>query len=149
MREFIWYRELALSHKLEQMRRVRMLEKQAAWKEDGCFDSIDIIAEMHEQTLRRLHAGFDLKPLYNGLYNPRWPPNPIEFTLEMSVEVDILGMEVLFAQLPTPPQYLFSVTVACGRYVVGRTRSAARCNATNKAGGNLPFSSRCQCFLAC
>ena len=44
-----------------------MLEKQAVWKREGGFDRIEIIAEMHKQTLRRLHAGFDSKPLYTGL----------------------------------------------------------------------------------
>ena len=34
MRELIRARELASSHKLEQMRRVRMLEEQAAWKRE-------------------------------------------------------------------------------------------------------------------
>jgi hypothetical protein len=71
VREFVRDRELASSHKLEQMRRVRVLEKQAAWKREGGFDIIEIIAEMHEHILRRLHAGFDSEPLCTGLYNPR------------------------------------------------------------------------------
>ena len=74
VREFVRERELASSHKLKQMRRVHMLEKQAAWDREGGFDRIKIIAEMYEQTLRRLHAGFYSEPLYTGLYNPRWPP---------------------------------------------------------------------------
>ena len=62
MRELIWDRELASLHQLEKVRHVRMLEKQAAWKREGGFDRIEIIAEMYEKTLRRLHAGFDSKP---------------------------------------------------------------------------------------
>ena len=69
-------RELAASHLLEQMRRVRMLEKQAAWEREGGFDRIEITAQRHEDTLRRLHAGFDLELFYTGLYYPRRPPTP-------------------------------------------------------------------------
>ena len=65
--EHIRVRELALSHRLERMQCLRMLEEQKAWKREGGFDRIEIIAEMHAQ---RLHAGFDLKPLCTGLYNP-------------------------------------------------------------------------------
>ena len=78
-------RELAASHKLEKIRRVRMLGKKPVWKRKGGFDRIEIIAEIHEQTLRRLHEGFDSEPLYIGLYNPRRPPTPEEFTLNMNV----------------------------------------------------------------
>ena len=105
MRELIWVRELASSHQLEQMRCVRMLEKQATWKREGNFDRIEIIAEIHEQTLRRPHAGFDLELLYTGLYNPRWLHNLQTSMLEMNVEVEILRLEILFSQPPTPPQY--------------------------------------------
>ena len=63
VRKLIRVRERAALHKLEQMRRVRMLEKQAACKREGGFDRIEVTAEVHEQTLRCLHAGFDLEPL--------------------------------------------------------------------------------------
>ena len=56
------------------MRRVRMLEKQAAWKREGGFDRIKTITQMHEETRRRSYAGFDPGPFYTGLYNPRRPP---------------------------------------------------------------------------
>ena len=69
VRELIRVRELASSHKLERIRRVRMLEKQAVRKKGSGFDKIEIIAKMHEQTLRRLHAGFDSEPVYTKLYN--------------------------------------------------------------------------------
>ena len=87
VRKLIQVRELAASHKLEQMQGVRMLEKQAAWKRDGGFDKIEVIAKMHEQTLRCLHAGFDSECFNTGLYNPRRPFIPQEFTLDMNVEV--------------------------------------------------------------
>ena len=47
VRKLVRVRELAASHKLEQLRRVRMLEKQAVWKKEGGFDSIEVIAEIH------------------------------------------------------------------------------------------------------
>ena len=98
--ELIRVRELASLHKLEQMRRVQMLGKHATWKREGGFDRIEIIVEIHEHTLRRLHAGFDLEPLYTGLYNSRWPPISKEFTPEMPSEAERLKMEIL---LPQPP----------------------------------------------
>ena len=64
-----------------------MLEEQEAWKREGGFDRIEIIAEMHAQTSRRLHTGFDLEPLYTESYNPRWTHNLEEYTLEMNVEI--------------------------------------------------------------
>ena len=60
---------------------------------------------MHEQILRRLHTGFDLEPLYTGLYNPRRPPTPEQFTLDMNVEVESLRLEVLLSQPLPPPQH--------------------------------------------
>ena len=80
-----------------------MLEKQVAWKREAGFDRINIIAEMHEQTLRRLHAGFQTKPLYTGLYNPRRPPTTEELTADMNAEVKSLRLEVLLASLPPLP----------------------------------------------
>ena len=82
-----------------------MLEKQTALTKKGDFDRIEIIAEMHEQTLRRLNAGFTSKLLYTGLYNPQWPPTVKEFTADMNAEGGSLRLEDLHAQLPPPPQY--------------------------------------------
>ena len=63
---------------------------------------------MHEQTLIRLHADFDLDPIYTGFHNLRWPPTPVEFTLDMNVEVERFRMEILLLQPPLPPQCDFS-----------------------------------------
>ena len=104
MRELIQDRELASSHHLEQTRHVRMLEKQAAWKRKAGFDRIEIIVEMHEHTLRRLHTVFYSEPLYTGLYNPRWPPTAEEFTADMNDKVGDLRLEIPLVQLPPPPQ---------------------------------------------
>ena len=84
-----------------------MLEKQAAWKRWGGFDRIEIIAEMHEEILRRLHAGFDPEPFYTGFYNPRRPRTPEEFSLDLKVEMESLRMELLLSKqslLQLPPR---------------------------------------------
>ena len=103
--ELIRDRKLASLHQLEQIQHMQMLEKQATWKREGGFNTIAITTEMHEHTLRHLHAGFDSKPLYTLLYNPRRPLTPQDFTADMNVEVGSLRLEILLAQLPPPPQY--------------------------------------------
>ena len=49
------------------MRRVRMLEQRATWMRENVCDNIETIADWNEETLRRLHAGFDPKPFSTGL----------------------------------------------------------------------------------
>ena len=96
-------RELASTHILERMQRLRMLEEQEAWKRGAGFDRIEIIAETREQ---RLYVGFDSEPLCTGLYNPRWPYTSEEYTLEISVDIERLRLEALFfSQLAPPPQF--------------------------------------------
>ena len=75
------------------MHRLRMLEEQEAWKREGRFDQIEIIAEMHVQ---RLPVGLDCEPLYTGLYNLQRLPTPDENTLEMNIEVEQLRLGFLF-----------------------------------------------------
>ena len=67
------------------------------------FDIIEVIIKMHEETLRRLYAGFDPKCFYTGLYNPRRSLTLKEFTKDMNVEVGSLRLEVPTVQLPPPP----------------------------------------------
>ena len=69
LRECFRVRELAATHRLERMRRLRMLAKHKAWKREAGFDRIEITAEMDAQ---RFRTGFDLEPLYMKLYTPRW-----------------------------------------------------------------------------
>ena len=79
-------RELAATHRLEQMQRLRMLENQEAWKREAGFVRIEIVTEMDAQPFR---TGFDSEPLYNTkLYNARWPHTPGEYTLEMNADVE-------------------------------------------------------------
>ena len=66
------------------------------------FDKIEIIADRHEETLRRMCGGFDPVPLYTGLYNPRRPPTSEELTLDLKVGVESLRMELLLSQLLSP-----------------------------------------------
>ena len=74
----------------------------------GGFNRVEIVAKMHEHSLRRLHAGFDSGLLYTGLYNPRWSPTTEAFTADMNVEVGNIRANILLAQLPPPPQYQLS-----------------------------------------
>ena len=103
LREHIRVRELAATHILEQMRRLRMLEEQQAWKREAGFDRIEIIDEMRAQHFR---AGFDSKPLYSKLYNPKWPHTPEEHTLKMRVDVERLRREIVLSQPAPPPQVI-------------------------------------------
>ena len=82
-----------------------MLEKQALWKREGGFDRIETIAEMHAESLKCMHAGFDPEPYYTGLYSPRRAPTPEEFSLDLKVEVESLRIEVLLLQPLPPSQY--------------------------------------------
>ena len=47
---------------------------------------------MHEP---RHHVGFDSEPLCIGLYNPRWPYTSEEYTVEISVDIELLRLETL------------------------------------------------------
>ena len=58
---------------------------QKAWRREGAFDRIEIIAEMDEQ---RFRAGLDSEPFYTKLYNPRWPHTSEEHRLEMDVDAE-------------------------------------------------------------
>ena len=60
LRECIWVRELASTHRLEQKRHLQMREEQKAWKRETGFDRIEIIAGMRAQNL---HADFVSEPL--------------------------------------------------------------------------------------
>ena len=66
--ECIRVRVLAATHRLGQMRRLRMLEEKKAWKREVDFDKIEITAEMDDY---RLHTSFDFQPFYTKLYNRR------------------------------------------------------------------------------
>ena len=94
VRECIRARELAATHRLEQMRRLRMHEEQKTWKREVGFDRIEITAEINAQ---RFRTDFDSERFYTKLYNPRWPHTPAEYTLEMNVDIEGLRMETDFS----------------------------------------------------
>ena len=79
LRECIRVRELATAHRLGQMRRLRILEEQKAWKREVGFDRIETAAEMGAQ---RFCTSLVSEHFYRKLCNPRWPHNPNEFHLK-------------------------------------------------------------------
>ena len=52
LRGYIRVGELASTHRLGKMRRLRMLEGQRAWKREASFDRIDTAAEVNAQRFR-------------------------------------------------------------------------------------------------
>ena len=105
MVNFIQVRGLAASYKLEQRRSMRVLEKRAIWMRENGFDRIKVIVEMHDDTLRRLHAGLDLEPFNTVLYNPRQPPTSEKITLDIKIEIESLRLEDLLSKPLPPTQY--------------------------------------------
>ena len=85
LRECIRVEELAATHRLGKIRRVRMLEEQKAWKREAGFDHIDTAAEMDAQHFR---TNLVSEPFYSKMFNTKWPHTPDEFTLEMKVDVE-------------------------------------------------------------
>ena len=101
LRKCIMVRELAATHRLGQMCRLRMLEGQKTWKREAGFDRIETVAEMDSQ---RFRSGLS-EPFYWKLSNAGWPHTGEEYTLEMRVDVERLIMEVVLSQSAPPPQY--------------------------------------------
>ena len=101
LRECIRVREVPARYRLGRMYRLRMLEEQKASKREVGFDRVETTAEMDAD---RLRTGFDSKPFYTKLYNPKWPHTPAEYTLEMTVDDERLNMEILLSQPAPPPQ---------------------------------------------
>ena len=103
MYKFIRVKELAALHKLEQMLRVRILERQSTWKRENDVDRIASIAERHEETLRPLHTGYDPEHFCTRIrYNARRPPISEEFSVGLKVEAERLRLERLLSQPPSP-----------------------------------------------
>ena len=134
-------RELAATHILGQMHRLRTLEEQKAWKREASFDRIEITAEMDA---RHLRAGCGSEPFYIKLYNPRWSYTPKENTLEMRVGVERLRMGVLFLQPAPPPQCdsspRRSPAVGTGLYESGVSRAESQ---SSEREGFFLFKSVC------
>ena len=148
MRNLIRVRKLAATHMLEKMRRVQTIEKQPAWKREGGFDRIETMAEVHAETLRRMHAGYGPEPYYTGLFNPRRTHTPEEFTLDLKVEVESLRMEVLLSKPLPPPIYNLPPrrSSAAGTELNEPGEQHPEMQQTEQ-GGNLPFQAGGDGFL--
>ena len=104
---------------------MRVLEKQATWKREDGFDRIEVIAEMLEHTVRRLHPALirnlfilncttldlSLFFLFFFYFSVPLSPTPEDFTLDMNVKVESLRLEILLSQ---PPQRRRSHAVGTG-----------------------------------
>ena len=102
LRETVRVRELAATHRLEQMRRLWMLEKQKAWKREFGFDRIEKAAEMGE---KRSRTNLVSEPFfYSNMLNLRRPHTPDEFTFEMRVDVERLRIAITLSQPAPQPQ---------------------------------------------
>ena len=103
LRETIRVRELAATHRLGQMRRLLMHEKQKTWKREFGFDRIETVAEID---VKRSYTSTSPVPdpfFYQNMVVPRHSHTPAEFTLDMKVDVEGLRMKTILSQ-PAPPQ---------------------------------------------
>ena len=100
LRETIRDREFAATHRLGQMRRLLIFEKQKTWKRKVGFNLIETATEMDAQ---RFRTSLVSEPFYSKMGNLRCPHNPDEFTIEMRVAVERLKMEIILSQ-PAPSQ---------------------------------------------
>ena len=101
LRECIRVMELAATHRIGRMRRLRMLQEQKAWKQEAGFDRIETAAEMDAQCFR---TNLSSEPFYRKLYNPSWPQTSEEHALEMNVDGERLRMKIALSQPAPPPQ---------------------------------------------
>ena len=89
-------------HRLGQMRRLRMLEEQKAWKREVDFDYITAATGMDSQ---RSRINLASEPFfYSKMFNSRWPHTHDEFALEMRVDVEGIRMEIFLSEPEPPPQ---------------------------------------------
>ena len=98
LRETIRVVELAVTHRLGQMRRLLIHRKHEAWKREFGFDRIETAAEMDEKRSRTSTSPVPDPFFYRSMGIPRHPHTPDEFTLEMKVGVEGLRMEIIFSQ---------------------------------------------------
>ena len=103
-RETIRVRELTATYRLRQTRRLLMHEKHKTWKREFGFDRIEADAEMEMDKQRsRTSTSPVPDPFFcRNMVIPRHPHTPVEFTLEMKVDVEGLRMKIIPSQ-PAPP----------------------------------------------
>ena len=102
LRETIRVGELAATHRVGQMRRLLMLEKQKAWKREVDFHRIEAAAEMDAQRFRTSRVSEHF--FYRNMLNPRRPHTPDELIVEMRVDIERLRMEIILSQPAPRPQ---------------------------------------------
>ena len=103
LRKTIRVRELAVTHRLEHMRRLLMLEEQKAWKREAGFVYTETAAETDARRSRSNVVSGTL--FYRNMFNLSRPYILDEFTLEMRVDVECLRMEVTLTQPAPQPRY--------------------------------------------
>ena len=95
LRETIRVRELAATHRLGQMHRLLMHEKHKTWKLKFGFDRMETAAEMDEKSSHTSTSPVPDPFFYRNMVIPRHPHTPVEFTLEMKVDIEGLRMEII------------------------------------------------------
>ena len=135
LRETIRVRELAVTHRLGQMRRLFMLEEQKTWKQEADFDYIETAAEMDA---RRSRSNIISETFfYRNMFNPRHQHTPDEFTFEMEVDVELLRTGITLSQPAPQPQCNPSPcrlpTVDAGSEEAGTLRRSSA-NSNNEPG---------------
>ena len=85
---------------------------------------------------QRFRAGFDSKPLYTRLYNPRWSHSPEEHKLDMDGGIERLRSGILLLQPAPSPQDNLSPqqSPAVGTGSKGDARPRAGIQSTEKEG---------------
>ena len=95
VKAIIW----AATHRLGQMRRLLMHEKQKAWKREFGFDRIETASEMDEKRSRTSTSPVPNPFFYRNMVIPRHPHTPDEFTLDMNVDAEGWRMEIIPSKL--------------------------------------------------
>ena len=98
LRETIRVAELAVTHRLGQMRRLLMHEKNKAWKREFGFDRIETAAAMIEKRPRTSTSPVPDPFFYRNMVIPRQPHSPDKLTLEIKVDDEGLRMEIILSQ---------------------------------------------------
>ena len=98
IRETIRIRELAVTHRLGQMRHLLMHKKYKTWKREFVFDCIETATEMDEKRSRTSTSSVPVPLFYRNMVIPTHPHTPDEFTLEMKMDVEGLRMEIIRSQ---------------------------------------------------
>ena len=100
LQETVRVAKLAATHRLGQMRSLLMHERHKVWKREFGFDRIEMATEMDEKRSR-----IRTSPLPNPFFDrsmviPDHPHTPEAFSLQMKMDVEGLGVEIILSQPP-------------------------------------------------